>query len=61
MPYENSVFIPLDADEAFALVTRPDRLRRWQAVTARVDLRAGGWSSPGAGRARPTCRRARRP
>jgi len=42
MPYENSVFIPLDADEAFALVTRPDRLRRWQAVTARVDLRAGG-------------------
>jgi uncharacterized protein YndB with AHSA1/START domain len=42
MPYENSVFIPVDADEAFALVTRPDRLRRWQAVTARVDLRAGG-------------------
>jgi uncharacterized protein (TIGR03086 family) len=42
MPYENTVFIPLDADEAFALVTRPDRLRRWQAVTARVDLRAGG-------------------
>jgi len=42
MPYENSVFIPLDADEAFALVTQPDRLRRWQAVTARVDLRAGG-------------------
>jgi uncharacterized protein (TIGR03086 family) len=42
MPYENSVFVPLDADETFALVTRPDRLRRWQAVTARVDLRAGG-------------------
>ena len=42
MAYENSAFIPLDADEAFALVTQPDRLRRWQAVTARVDLRAGG-------------------
>jgi uncharacterized protein (TIGR03086 family) len=42
MPYEKSVFVPLDADETFALVTRPDRLRRWQAITARVDLRAGG-------------------
>src|SRR5579863_4756336 len=42
MPFEKSVFVPLDADETFALITRPDRLRRWQAVTARVDLRAGG-------------------
>ncbi len=42
MAYEKSVFVPLDADETFALVTRPDRLRRWQAITARVDLRAGG-------------------
>ena len=42
MPHEHSVFIPLDADETFALITRPDRLRRWQAITARVDLRAGG-------------------
>lgn len=42
MPFEKSVFVPLGADETFALVTRPDRLRRWQAITARVDLRAGG-------------------
>jgi uncharacterized protein (TIGR03086 family) len=42
MPHEHSVFIPLDTDETFALITRPDRLRRWQAITARVDLRAGG-------------------
>jgi uncharacterized protein (TIGR03086 family) len=42
MPFEKSVFVPLDAEETFALVTRPDRLRRWQAITARVDLRAGG-------------------
>jgi uncharacterized protein (TIGR03086 family) len=42
MPFEKSVFVPLTADETFALVTRPDRLRRWQAITARVDLRAGG-------------------
>lgn len=42
MPFEKSVFVPLGADETFALITRPDRLRRWQAITARVDLRAGG-------------------
>ena len=42
MPFEKSVLVPLDADETFALITQPDRLRRWQVVTARVDLRAGG-------------------
>jgi uncharacterized protein (TIGR03086 family) len=42
MPFEKSVLVPLGADETFALITEPDRLRRWQAVTARVDLRAGG-------------------
>ena len=42
MPFEKSVFVPLNADETFALITQPDRLRRWQVVTARVDLRAGG-------------------
>jgi len=30
------------ADEAFALVTEPERLRRWKTVSATVDLRAGG-------------------
>ena len=29
-------------DEAFALFTEPERLRRWQAVSASVDLRVGG-------------------
>jgi uncharacterized protein (TIGR03086 family) len=42
MPYEKSVLVPLGTDETFALITQPDRLRRWQAITARVDLRAGG-------------------
>jgi uncharacterized protein (TIGR03086 family) len=42
MAYEKSVLVPLGADETFALITQPDRLRRWQTVTARVDLRAGG-------------------
>ena len=42
MPFEKSVLVPLSADETFTLITQPDRLRRWQVVTARVDLRAGG-------------------
>lgn len=29
-------------DEAFALFTQPERLRRWQAVSAAIDLRIGG-------------------
>jgi uncharacterized protein (TIGR03086 family) len=42
MAFEKSVLVPLDADDTFALITEPDRLRRWQVITARVDLRAGG-------------------
>jgi uncharacterized protein (TIGR03086 family) len=42
MPVEKTAVLPVSADEAFALVTQPDRLRRWQTVSARVDLRAGG-------------------
>jgi uncharacterized protein (TIGR03086 family) len=42
MPFEKSVVVPLNADDTFALITDPDRLRRWQVITARVDLRAGG-------------------
>jgi uncharacterized protein (TIGR03086 family) len=42
MAFEKSVLLPLNADETFALITEPDRLRRWQVITARVDLRAGG-------------------
>ncbi len=42
MPFDKTVFIPVDPDAAFALITQPERLRRWQTVAARVDLRAGG-------------------
>ena len=42
MAFQKSVLVPLSADDTFALITEPDRLRRWQVITARVDLRAGG-------------------
>jgi uncharacterized protein (TIGR03086 family) len=42
MAFQKSVLVPLAADDTFALITEPDRLRRWQVITARVDLRAGG-------------------
>ena len=34
--------IDASPDEAFDLFTQPERLRRWQAVSASVDLRVGG-------------------
>ncbi|MGW5238590.1 TIGR03086 family metal-binding protein [Monashia sp. NPDC004114] len=37
-----TVLLPVTPDEAFALVTEPERLRRWQTISARVDLRVGG-------------------
>jgi uncharacterized protein (TIGR03086 family) len=42
MSIEKTALLPVSADEAFALITEPDRLRRWLTVSARVDLRAGG-------------------
>lgn len=39
---EKTALLPISTDEAFALITEPDRLRRWKTVSARVDLRAGG-------------------
>ena len=42
MNAETSVIVPLDPESTFALLTDPERLRRWQAVTARIELRAGG-------------------
>jgi uncharacterized protein (TIGR03086 family) len=42
MTTEKTTLLPVSPDEAFALVTEPERLRRWQTVSARVDLRAGG-------------------
>ncbi|WP_427131206.1 TIGR03086 family metal-binding protein [Pseudarthrobacter sp. S9] len=42
MSFNKTVFIPVDPDVAFALITEPERLRRWKAVAARVDLRIGG-------------------
>ncbi|WP_027860137.1 TIGR03086 family metal-binding protein [Marmoricola sp. URHB0036] len=42
MTYTNTALLPVPPDEAFALITEPERLRRWQTVSAYVDLRAGG-------------------
>ncbi|NUR07404.1 MAG: TIGR03086 family protein [Nocardioidaceae bacterium] len=42
MTYTKTVTLPVPPDEAFALITEPERLRRWQVVSAYVDLRAGG-------------------
>jgi uncharacterized protein (TIGR03086 family) len=42
MSFTKSAVLPVSPDEAFALLTDPERLRRWQAVSAYVDLRAGG-------------------
>lgn len=42
MSFTKTAFLPVSTDEAFALITEPERLRRWQTVTATVDLRAGG-------------------
>lgn len=42
MSLTKTVALPVSPDEAFALITDPERLRRWQTVSAVVDLRAGG-------------------
>ena len=42
MTFDKTIHLPVSADEAFALITEPERLRRWQTVAARVDLRIGG-------------------
>jgi len=42
MTYTKSTVLPVSPEDAFALLTEPERLRRWQTVSARVDLRAGG-------------------
>jgi uncharacterized protein (TIGR03086 family) len=42
MSYTKTAILPVSPDEAFALITEPERLRRWQTVSAVVDLRAGG-------------------
>ncbi len=51
MSFTKTAVLPVSHDEAFALVTDPERLRRWQTVTATVDLRAvartAGPSRPG--------------
>lgn len=42
MTFSRTVQLPVDVDAAFALITQPERLRRWQTVSAQVDLRVGG-------------------
>jgi len=40
--FTKTMTLPVTPDEAFALITEPERLRRWHTVSARVDLRVGG-------------------
>lgn len=40
--FEKAVVVPLDTAATFALLTQPDRLRRWMTVAARIELRTGG-------------------
>jgi uncharacterized protein (TIGR03086 family) len=51
MSFTKTAVLPVSPDEAFALITEPERLRRWLTVAAVIDLRAGGsyrWTvSPG--------------
>jgi len=42
MSFTKTAHLPVTPDEAYALITEPERLRRWQVVSAVVDLRAGG-------------------
>jgi uncharacterized protein (TIGR03086 family) len=42
MTITKTAVLPVSPDEAFTLITEPERLRRWQTVSAYVDLRAGG-------------------
>ncbi|QEP08293.1 MULTISPECIES: SRPBCC family protein [unclassified Glutamicibacter] len=42
MSSERTVILPVNPDTAFTLVTDPERLRRWQTVACRMDLRVGG-------------------
>ena len=42
MAFDKTVFLPIDPESAFELVTQPERMRRWKTVAARIDLRVGG-------------------
>lgn len=42
MTYQTSVLVGRDPAATFRLLTEPGGLRRWQAITARADLRPGG-------------------
>ena len=42
MSFERTVILPVNPDTAFTLVTDPERLRRWQTVACRMNLRVSG-------------------
>jgi uncharacterized protein (TIGR03086 family) len=42
MTVDVNVQVPTSAEEAYAWLTEPARLRRWQVVAGRTDLRVGG-------------------
>jgi len=42
MSVDVSVSVPIEAEEAYAWLTEPARLRRWQLIAGRLDPRVGG-------------------
>jgi uncharacterized protein (TIGR03086 family) len=42
MTVDVSVVVPTDAEQTYAWLTEPARLRRWQLIAGRTDLRVGG-------------------
>ena len=38
MSFDKTIHLPVDADEAFALITQPERPRRWETLARRRDL-----------------------
>jgi len=44
MNVEKTVLVPLDPERTFALVTEPERLRRWNIIAGRIAAEVGGES-----------------
>jgi uncharacterized protein (TIGR03086 family) len=44
MNVEKTVIVPLDPEQTFALITEPERLRRWNIIAGRIAVEVGGES-----------------
>jgi uncharacterized protein (TIGR03086 family) len=44
MNVEKTVIVPLDPEQTFALLTEPERLRRWNIIAGRIAVEIGGES-----------------